>query len=151
MTKSLGEGVSTPWLGCSCILAHKGGRNQQVTHESPPHNSQLVTLKLRDPPTLAWQEFERGYEQKKKKVGKKKKRRRRQQFFSSNIYKSGYLQLKSWKRLTNKTFSFFVFCLPCYKSTCASSAMLWLTKKRLIYIHTYMHADHANNYMYDTF
>lgn len=51
-------------------IGTQGGRNVQVTHESPPHNSQLVTLKLRDPPTLAWQEFERGYEQKKKK-GKK--------------------------------------------------------------------------------
>lgn len=46
---------------------HTRGTNQQVTHESPPHNSQLVTLKLRLPPTLAWQEFERGYEQKGEK------------------------------------------------------------------------------------
>lgn len=70
MTKSLGEGPSSPGLGCSCIVAHKG-RNQQVTHESPPHNSQLVTLKLRDPLTLAWQEFERGYEQETEEMKKR--------------------------------------------------------------------------------
>lgn len=39
------------------------GNDGQVTHESPAHNSQLVTLKLRPPPTLPWQEFERGYGQ----------------------------------------------------------------------------------------
>lgn len=39
------------------------GNDGHVTHESPAHNSQLVTLKLRPPPTLPWQEFERGYGQ----------------------------------------------------------------------------------------
>lgn len=29
------------------------GTKQQITHDSPPHNSQPVTLKLRLPPTLA--------------------------------------------------------------------------------------------------
>lgn len=47
--------------GCQEEVRERGSGNGQVTHESPPHNSQLVTLKLRLPPTLPWQEFERGY------------------------------------------------------------------------------------------
>lgn len=58
---SWGGSVDPP-AGLFMHIGTQGGKNQQVTHESPPHNSQLVTLKLRDPPTLAWQEFERGYE-----------------------------------------------------------------------------------------
>lgn len=80
-----------------------GGRKQQVTHESPPHNSQLVTLKLRVPPTLAWQEFERGYEQKRWK----KTTTTTQQFFSWTftshvIHKAP----KQRSKFTNQTFSF---------------------------------------------
>lgn len=37
MTKSLGEGVSTPWLGCSCILAHKGEKSTSYPWVSTPH------------------------------------------------------------------------------------------------------------------
>lgn len=39
--------------------ARGGGGVKQVTHESPPHNSQFTTLKFRGPPTLPWKEFER--------------------------------------------------------------------------------------------
>lgn len=78
MSKPLGECEWSRVLGCSWVAAHvrsglvgggvKGlrGTNGQVTHESPPHNSQPLTLKLRAPPTMgAWQEFERGYEQRR--------------------------------------------------------------------------------------
>lgn len=36
MTKSLGEGGSTPWLGCSCILAHKGEKSTSYPWISTP-------------------------------------------------------------------------------------------------------------------
>lgn len=36
MTKSLGEGGSTPWLGCSCILAHKGEKSTSYPWVSTP-------------------------------------------------------------------------------------------------------------------
>lgn len=36
MTKSLGEGGSPPWLGCSCILAHKGKKSTSYPWVSTP-------------------------------------------------------------------------------------------------------------------
>lgn len=32
---------------------------QEVTHESPPHNSHVATLKLRGPPILPWKVYKR--------------------------------------------------------------------------------------------
>ena len=55
---SRGGGVYSSGAGL-LILAHMW-REQHITHESPPHSSQLVTLKLHGPPTRAWQELERG-------------------------------------------------------------------------------------------
>lgn len=42
---------------------------QEVTHESPPHNSHVATLKLQGPPILPWKVYKRyiGKKLKKKK------------------------------------------------------------------------------------
>lgn len=46
---------------------------QEVTHESPPHNSHVATLKLRGPPILPWKVYKRYigkrfFKKKEKKV-----------------------------------------------------------------------------------
>lgn len=43
---------------------------QEVTHESPPHNSHVATLKLRGPPILAWKVY-------KHYIGKRLKKRKK--------------------------------------------------------------------------
>lgn len=42
---------------------------QEVTHESPPHNSHVATLKLRGPPILPWKVYKRY-------IGKRLKRKK---------------------------------------------------------------------------
>lgn len=46
---------------------------QEVTHESPPHNSHVATLKLRGPPILPWKVY-------KHYIGKRLKRKKRCHF-----------------------------------------------------------------------
>ncbi len=56
--------VMTP----NCWIVHAFWHTEElITHESPPHNSQFPTLKLRGPPTFPGKEFERYISETKKK------------------------------------------------------------------------------------
>lgn len=46
---------------------------QEVTHESPPHNSHVATLKLQGPPILPWKVY-KHYISKKLKKGQSQRR-----------------------------------------------------------------------------
>lgn len=61
---------------------------QAVTHESPPHNSHVATLKLRGPPILLWKVYKRY-------IGKRLKRKRsREMTFCDKRLKSSNFRPK---------------------------------------------------------